>query len=137
MRVVAGIAGAALIVLMVILSVLLCPVAPVAWIWLASQLEQSSQPSLGPIVLVFVGLLVSTILIGKALAMVGRAHAHVAGTADMKRLRLPWLRSMRGERDSGRNTQVLDVVMVTSVSTALLIFGVWFFAFAGSSLPGS
>jgi len=36
-------AAAGLIVVMVILSVLLCPIAPGAWIWLASQLEQSSQ----------------------------------------------------------------------------------------------
>ena len=120
---------------MVIASVLLCPVAPVAWIWLASQLEQSSQPTLGPLVLILVGLIVSTLILGKALASLGRAHARVAGTAETKRLRLPWHRSMRGERDSGRRTQVLDVVMVTSVSLALLIFGIWFFVFAGSSLP--
>jgi hypothetical protein len=128
-------AAAGLIVLMVIGSVLLCPIAPVGWIWIGSQVQESSQPSLGPIVLAFVGFLVSTILLGKALAIIGRAHAQVTGSADMKRLRLPWLRSLRGERDSGRRTQVLDVVMVTSVSLALLIFGVWFFVFAGSSLP--
>jgi hypothetical protein len=128
-------AGVGLIALMVFFSVLLCPVAPVAWIWLASQLEQSSQPTLGPLVLVLVGLVVSTIIIGKVLANLGRAHARVTGSADMKRLRLPWLRSLRGERDSGRRTQVLDVVMVTSVSLALLMFGIWFFVFAGSSLP--
>jgi hypothetical protein len=29
----------------------------------------------------------------------------------------------------------LDVVMVWSVALALVCFGVWFFAFAGSSLP--
>jgi hypothetical protein len=128
-------AGAGLIALMVIFSVLLCPVAPVAWIWFASQLEQSSQPTLGPLVLVLVGLVASTIVIGKVLATLGRAHAQITGSADMKRLRLPWLRSFRGERDSGRRTQVLDVVMVTSVSLALLVFGLWFFVFAGSSLP--
>lgn len=124
-----------LIALMVLASVLLCPVAPVAWIWLASQLEQSSQPSLGPLVLIFVGLIVSTLVIGKALASLGRAHARATGSTEMKRIRLPWLRSMLGERDSGRHTQVLDVVMVTSVSLALLIFALWFFVFAGSSLP--
>ena len=45
------------------------------------------------------------------------------------------MRSMRDGRDSGRGTTVLDVVMVWSVALALLCFGVWFFAFAGSSLP--
>jgi hypothetical protein len=42
---------------------------------------------------------------------------------------------MRGERGSGHPRTILDVVMVLSVSLALLCFGVWFFLFAGSSLP--
>jgi hypothetical protein len=32
---------------------------------------------------------------------------------------------------------VLDSVMIISVGVALLLFGIWFFAFAGSSLPGA
>jgi hypothetical protein len=32
---------------------------------------------------------------------------------------------------------VLDVVMIWSVSIALFGFAVWFFGFAGSSLPGA
>jgi hypothetical protein len=31
---------------------------------------------------------------------------------------------------------VLDTEMIVSVGAALVAFGVWFFAFAGSSLPG-
>ena len=42
---------------------------------------------------------------------------------------------MRGEDDSRPPRSVLDVVMVISVSIALVIFGIWFFVFAGSSLP--
>jgi hypothetical protein len=44
---------------------------------------------------------------------------------------------MRGERDRKRRRSVLDSVMIISVGVALLLFGVWFFAFAGSSLPGA
>jgi hypothetical protein len=32
---------------------------------------------------------------------------------------------------------VLDSVMIVSVGVALLIAAVWFFGFAGSSLPGA
>ena len=43
---------------------------------------------------------------------------------------------MRGEDDSRPPRSVLDVVMVISVSIALVaMFGIWFFVFAGSSLP--
>jgi hypothetical protein len=44
---------------------------------------------------------------------------------------------MRGERGSGHQTTVLDVVMISSVAIAGTAFGVWFFLFAGSSLPGA
>jgi hypothetical protein len=42
---------------------------------------------------------------------------------------------MRGERSSTRDRGVLDSVMLVSVSAAFVLFGIWFFAFAGSSLP--
>ncbi len=59
----------------------------------------------------------------------------MVGASREKRIQAPWHKSMRGERDSGRERTVLDGVMIVSVSLALLVFGVWFFAFAGSSLP--
>jgi hypothetical protein len=43
---------------------------------------------------------------------------------------------MRGERAPQRRTTVLELVMMISVSLALLVFGVWFFFFAHASLPG-
>ena len=51
------------------------------------------------------------------------------------RVVLPWNRSMRGERDAGHPRTVLDVVMVGSVAVALVLFVLWFFLFAGSSIP--
>jgi hypothetical protein len=45
------------------------------------------------------------------------------------------MKSLRGERDSGRPRTMLDVVMVWSVALAFVCFAIWFFAFAGSSLP--
>ena len=42
---------------------------------------------------------------------------------------------MRGDEDHRPPRSVLDVVMVISVGVALLAMAVWFFFFAGSSLP--
>jgi hypothetical protein len=48
------------------------------------------------------------------------------------------MKSMRGERQAVERPQgVLEVVMLVSVGLALAAMAVWFFAFAGSSLPGS
>jgi hypothetical protein len=63
-------------------------------------------------------------------------YARVTGQDSEVQFRAPWLKSMRGERDASRRLTVLEMTMIVSVSVALLAFGVWFFAFAGSSLPG-
>ena len=42
---------------------------------------------------------------------------------------------MRAERTSTRRGGILDKVMIVSVALALVAFAVWFFGFAGSSLP--
>ena len=124
-----------LIALMAIGSILLWLGIPVGWLYLVSRLVKSSQPSMGPYVLLLVGIPASMIVVGGGGSKLNRFYGDVMGTTPTMRIRSPWMKSMRGERDSGRPRSVLDVVMVWSVALALLCFGIWFFAFAGSSLP--
>jgi hypothetical protein len=42
---------------------------------------------------------------------------------------------MRGEDEGRAERTVLDVVMVISVAIGFVAMGIWFFFFAGSSLP--
>ena len=128
--------GAALLIaVMVAGSLLMWIGAPLFWLWLGSQLQSGSQPTLGPYILVLVGVIVSMVVLGKLLSALDRLYARVMHRDTAVRVRMPWHRSMRGERTSGRPTRVVDVVMVASVSSALLLFGAWFFLLAGSSLP--
>jgi hypothetical protein len=127
--------AAVLIAVMAIGSILLWLGIPVGWLYLVSRLVKSSQPSMGPYVLLLVGIPASMVVVGKGLSALNRAYASLMGTAPPTRMRSSWMKSMRGERDTGHPRSVLDVVMVWSVALALLCFGVWFFAFAGSSLP--
>jgi hypothetical protein len=124
-----------LILLMAAGSIAMWVVVPVAWLYLGSQMQKGSTPSLGPYVLVLVGIIVSMIVIGKLLGWLDRVYAIVIGVSRQQRIQAPWAKSMRGERGSGRERTVLDGVMAVSVGLALVAFGVWFFAFAGSSLP--
>ncbi|HVS28533.1 MAG TPA: hypothetical protein VHE14_03215 [Solirubrobacteraceae bacterium] len=124
-----------LIALMAIGSVAMWIVVPFGWVWVASQLTHSSQPTLGPYLLVIVAVPVSMVAIGKSLGVLNRVYSRVAGDEASERVQLPWLKSMRGERGSTRSRSVLDVVMVISVVVAGIAAGIWFFAFAGSSLP--
>jgi hypothetical protein len=125
--------GIALIALMSIGSVLLCPGLPFGWIWLASHLESGTTPSIGPYALVFVGLPISALVVLKGLTQLDHAYARVTGYDPNNRpVHLPWLRSMRDERDSARRHTVLDVVMIISVAAAASALVVWFFLFAHS-----
>jgi len=124
-----------LIALMAVGSVAMWVAVPIFWLWLASKLQEGSQPSLGPYLLVIAGIAISMFAIGKLLARLDRLYAVVLGAPRQQRIQASWQRSMRGERDSTRRRTVLDSVMVVSVGIALVAFGVWFFGFAGSSLP--
>ena len=124
-----------LILLMAIGSVVLWLGIPVGWLYAISQMVDTSQPTLGPYILIIFGIPITMFLFGKALFTLDRAFEKVTGRTSETDFRPPWLKSMRGERDTKRRLTVLEGVMIVSVSIALLCFGIWFFAFAGSSLP--
>ncbi len=105
---------------------------PVLWLWIGSMLQKTSDPKLGPYILILVGIIGSMIVTAKALARLNLVYERMTGRSSQVRVRMPWHRSMRGERDSGRPRTVLDIVMVISVSAAAAAFGFWFFFLAGS-----
>ena len=125
-----GAGAAALVLLMAVGSVLMWLGVPVFWVWLASQLAESSQPSLGLIVLILVGIVVSMALLGKLLGALNRTHMAVTGQMPSRREQTIWLKSMRAERAARREHGILGTVMAISVSIALTCFGIWFFFFA-------
>ena len=125
-----------LVLLMAAGSILMWVGLPLGLLWLASALTESSRPSLGPYLLVFLGLPVGMLVVGKALGALDRMHGRITGRLDDGPQRAAWLQSMRDERGSHRRTRsVLDTVMIVSVALALIAGAVWFFVFAGSSLP--
>jgi len=126
-----------LIALMALGSVLMWLGLPLALVYLASRLADSPQPSMGPYLVIIVGLPLGMILIGKALGALDRYHGRITGLDDGRPEQAVWMKSMRGERERRRRRSVLDTVMVVSVGVALLLSAVWFFGFAGSSLPGA
>jgi hypothetical protein len=129
--------GLILIALMAIGSILLWLGIPLGVLYAVSKLQKSSQPTMGPYVLVLVGIPLLMVVVGKGLSKLNRVYGEVMGREQRAKVVLPWQRSMRGERDAGHQATILDVVMICSVGVALLAFGIWFFVFAGSSLPGS
>ena len=128
-------AAVALVALMAIGSMVMWIGVPLGLVYLASRLADTPEPSMGPYLVVIVGLPIGMAIVGKALGALNRAHIRVTG-AEVDEYRPGWTRSMRGERQVDRRGGVLDKVMIVSVAVAALAFAVWFFGFAGSSLPG-
>ena len=125
-----GLAATFLVALMAIGSIAMWLVTPVFWLWLASQIASSSQPSLGIYMLVLVGIVASMVVLGKILGWLNRTHQQLTGRIPARREQTVWLKSMRAERDNTREHGVLGLVMAWSVSTALLLIGIWFLLFA-------
>jgi len=130
-------AGVFLIALMALGSALMWLGMPVGWLWLASHLQKGATPTLGPYLLVAFGVPISMAIIGKFLGNLDRRYGRIVrhDPENGPRVQLPWMKSLRGERVAVRQRSVLDVVMIVSVAVAWAVFAIWFFAFAGSSLP--
>jgi hypothetical protein len=125
----------ALVALMAVGSVVMWLGVPLGLVYLASKVADTPNPSMGPYLLIIIGLPVGMAVVGKGLGALNRAHIRVTG-AEVDEYRPGWTRSVRGERQVDRRGGVLDRVMIVSVALAALVFAVWFFGFAGSSLPG-
>jgi hypothetical protein len=126
-----------LILLMIFFSLMLWIGIPLGWLFIGSQLVSTTQPSMGPYMVVGIGIVASVIVDAMVLSRLHQAYQKVRGgeTEAKVRIPLPWLRSMRGERTSGRPTSVLDVIMVGSVALAAVAAAIWFFLFASAPMP--
>jgi hypothetical protein len=111
-------AGAILVVaIMFIGSIVLWVGTPLAWLWVASQIQGATQ-SLGTALLAaFVGVLVTVTALGSVLARL----------SDVYRANCV----ARGLNDPGN--VMLEGVLVVSAGLTLVAFGVWFFFLAGAS----
>jgi hypothetical protein len=128
---------AGLIALMVLGGLMLWLGNPVIWLWIGSHMTGSQQARLGPYLAVAGGIVVSTVIVSMLLARLNRLYQTATGTTETVRVRLPWLRSLRGESDSRPEITVLDLVLVTTAIAGIAVASFWFLFLAGSSLPGS
>jgi hypothetical protein len=128
---------AGLIALMVLGGLMLWLGNPVIWLWIGSHMTGSQQARLGPYMAVAGGIMVSTVIVSMLLARLNRLYQSATGATETVRVRLPWLRSLRGESDSRPEVTVLDLVLVTTAIAGIAVALFWFLFLAGSSLPGS
>jgi heme/copper-type cytochrome/quinol oxidase subunit 2 len=114
--VVAGPASAALVLLMLAGCLLLWIGVPIGWLWIGSQVQASG--SLGTALMVtMVGIVASIVVVVVLLGRLNRLHE------DLQRRR----------HGTPPRSSALEVILVSSAGIAVILFGIWFFGFAGAS----
>ena len=125
-----GIGSAVLVLLMALGSVFMWIGVPVLWLYGASRLYNSSQPSFGVYFGVLVGIAVSMAVMAKLLGALNRRHMALTDSAPQRREQTIWLKSMRGDAAAKRQHGILATIMAVSVGIALVLMSVWFLLFA-------
>ena len=112
--------------------------SPLFALWVGSKLQGTSGLSMGAVFAVVAVMAATSIGLVKLLGVLGERHDRLLGLPPGPRRQQPWLRSLSGERtrEQRRRQRIsaLDVVLVSTVLVAALVFEVWFFFFSGSSI---
>jgi hypothetical protein len=111
---------------------------PLLALWVGAKFVGRSGLSMGAVAIVLVTLALLATAGVKVLTWLSARYDALVDAPPARREPAPWLRSLRAERveraTRGR-TNPVDRIVVTTVVAAVLAFEVWFFFFAGSSLP--
>jgi hypothetical protein len=114
--------------------------APLLAVWIGSKVQGNlNNLSMTAVFSVVVVLAATVFMLAWALTWINAKYDDVTGRPPAARHTSPWLRSMRDERELETRQKYgispIERVLVISVVAAVLVFEVWFFFFAGSSLP--
>ena len=105
---------------------------PLAWVWIASKLSHTIlKLPLLPLFVMVIGILVTYMALATVIARFDRERAALGPP------RMSWNRAMTDTRQGGPQLTQWERIFVTTAVLVAIAFEVWFFLFAGSSLPGS
>jgi hypothetical protein len=136
MRPVFGAAAGIVVAVMVLGAFSMWTVIPFGWIWIGSKVSDTQEPSGGPYLVVFAGIVISICAMAWILSRLNRVYVRITGSTRLPRRYLPaWRKSLSDERGSPYGMSVLEGVILTSVLLAGLAMAIWFFVVAGSPLP--
>jgi hypothetical protein len=105
---------------------------PLLWVFIASLLSDTflNLPLL-PLFVMVTGLFVTYVVLAALVARFDKERAAMGPP------RMSWNRSLGAERNPESKTTQWERVFITTAIVMTFLFEIWFFVFAGSSLPGS
>jgi hypothetical protein len=116
--------------------------APLFAVWVGSKVQGNlnnvSMTALFSVVAVLAG---TVFLLALALTWLNSKYDELTGRPPAARQTSPWLRSMRDEREDHVRQKYgmggVERIVVICAVAGVIAFEVWFFFFAGSSLPNN
>jgi hypothetical protein len=131
-------AAAAVVFLAMLLAAFsLWTLIPLGWVYIASKLAHSQFPSIGPYMIVIVGIIVTVLVDAWLIGRLNDLYVRVTGSNRLVATRPGWLKSMRDAAPIQNSVTVVEAVMMSSVMLAALALVTWFFLLAGSPLPNN
>jgi hypothetical protein len=130
-----NLAAAAVFLAMLLAAFALCTLIPLGWVYIGSKASQSQFPSIGPYMVVIVGIIVTVLVDAWVIGRLNDLYIRVTGSNRLVASRPSWLKSMRDAAPVQNSVTVVEAVMIASVMLAGLALVVWFFLLAGSPLP--
>jgi hypothetical protein len=104
---------------------------PLLWVFIASKLSDTFlKLPLLPLLVMVAGLFATYMVLASLVARFDKERAAL-GPA-----RASWNRSLGAERNPVNPTTKWERVFITTALVMTFLFEIWFFVFAGSSLPG-
>jgi hypothetical protein len=132
----ASLAATFVVAVMVLGAFSMWTLIPWGWIWVGSMISDSQQPSGGPYMVVFFGIVCSILVMAWVLSRLNRLYVRITGTTQLSARYLPaWRKSLSDERQGPGGMNVLEAVILASVLLAGAALAIWFFIAAGSPLP--
>jgi hypothetical protein len=110
---------------------------PLGWVYIASKLARSQFPSIGPYMIVIVGIIVTVLFDAWLIGRLNDLYIRVTGSNRLVQSRPSWLKSMRDAAPVRGTVTVVEAVMMSSVMLAAVALVTWFFLLAGSPIPNN
>lgn len=132
-----NLAATAVFLAMLLAAFSLWTLIPLGWVYIASKLAHSQFPSIGPYMIVVIGIIVTVLIDAWIIGHLNDIYARVTGSHQLVPSRPGWLKSMRDAAPVRVSVTVVEAVMISSVMLAALALTIWFFLLAGSPLPNN
>lgn len=106
---------------------------PIGWIWIGSQIQATTAPSWTALAVVHVGMISTLLAIAALFSFLVARDRRRRGP----RSRVDWMRGMTEARrtDSFSDVHPLERIIFLAVFIDIIVFVVWFFAFADPGTP--